>query len=137
MAQPPAPILYTFTEILTPYKTVKHYDLQETIDGTPLLSNQINIARNRNFAKSSPDYWVKTREGSKWSKTALTGLFKTPSIGFYHGDHDSKKHLLVFQFNRDASRVNVFYFQNYYTRNLKPVLNLMFSRPPETKKPGA
>lgn len=134
---PPAPILYKFTEVNPgKYLTVKHFELKEPGSPGP-LSQEINIAVNRNFAKSRPDYWVKIREGKKWSRKALTGLFKTSAPGIFHGDHNGKKHLLIFQFNKDASRVNVFYFRNYYTRNLKPVLIQLFSKPPETKKRGA
>lgn len=132
---PPAPILYKFAEILTPYKTVKHYELLEPEPGP--LSNKINIQGNRDFAKSRPDFWVKTWEGKKWSSKALTGLFKTSTPGVFYGDHNGKKHLLIFHFNKGASRVNVYYFKNYYTRNLKPVLNSLFTRLPETKKRGA
>ena len=124
---PPAPILYSFKEINPgKYHTVKHYELKEPKTPGP-LSKQINIAVNRNFAKSRPDYWVKTRKGKTWSRNALTGLFKTPTPGIFYGDHDNKKHLLLFQFNRDASRVHVLYFKNFYTRKLQPVLNSLLS----------
>lgn len=124
MATHPAPIIHDFTEITAKkFQTVKHYELQEVINGPTPLTHQINISKNRAYAKSNPDYWVKIKDGPNWSKKALTGLFPTSTPGIYYGDHEDKRHLLLFQFSKGAYRVRVFYFRNFYTRNLSPILN--------------
>ena len=135
MATPPPPVIHYFEEIHAgKYLTVKHYDLQKVCNGPAIFPGQINISKNREFAKSSPDYWLKIKDGKTWSKTAVTGLFKTYLPGVYKGDHRKKKDLLIFHFTNTAGRVTVFYFRDYYTRNLQPVLTLLFSKPPETKR---
>ena len=72
----PQPVTHVYKEVNEgKYKSVKHYELQQC-NGTPLFSTLINISINQNCAQSMPDYWLKIREGKKWTKY-ITGLFKT------------------------------------------------------------
>ena len=112
------PITHVFSEINEgKYKSVKHYELIEVKNGTTQLSEQINISKDRNCAKSMPDYWLKIKNGNKWSK-CITGLFKTGLKDIYRGDVDRKKHLVVFRFTDDASVLIIYYYENYYTDDL-------------------
>lgn len=109
------------------YKTTKHYQLVETQYGECLLSDRINISKDQNFAKSSPDYWLKIRKCNKWSKN-ITGLFKTNTKLTYWGDQDLRKHLIVFKFSNNAETLTVFYFKNYFTNDLNTVLRQINKR---------
>ncbi|WP_435134248.1 hypothetical protein [Formosa sp. A9] len=98
------------------YNTVKHYELKEVRNGVSQLTNKLNLSKDQSFAKSSPDYWLKVREGDKWSE-CLTGLFKIGKKNFYRGDIDKKKHLLLFEFSQGYSILTIYYFQNFYTKD--------------------
>lgn len=114
--------VHTYREINNgKYKTTKHYELIDKKNKNFLLSEKINISKDRNFAKSSPVYWLKIREGRKWSKN-ITGLFDTKEKFIYWGDQDLRKHLIIFKFSYDAKTLTIFYFKNYYTNNLTRIL---------------
>jgi len=118
----PTPITHVYSEINEgKYKGVKHFEIDNTTYSTSVLSNKINISKNRNFALSMPDYWLKIRQSNKWSK-CITGLFKTNVTNVYKGDINHKKHLVLFKFSDTNQTLTVYYFQNYYTTNLSNVL---------------
>lgn len=118
--QIPHPVIHIFKEINTgKYKSVKHYELIES-NYEPILSSLINISKDRNCAQSMPDYWLKLKNGKKWTK-CITGLFKTVKRNIFKGDADIKKHLLLFKFSDHAETLTIFYFENYYTNDLKDV----------------
>ncbi|CAM4091972.1 hypothetical protein [Gillisia limnaea] len=123
MATIPTPTVHSYIEINHgKFAEVKHYELKEVTNGNPILSNLINVSKNRNFARSNPDYWLKIREGKKWINPALTGLFKTSTPLIYYGDHNDKKNLIIVRFSANAEEVIIYYFKDYYTRDLKPLI---------------
>ncbi len=116
------PVIHIFKEVNKgKYKSVSHFEIEEVKNGNSLLSDKLNLSKNRNFALSMPLYWLKIREGTKWSK-CITGLFKTSKTNLFKGDHDKKKHLLLFEFTDNNETLKVFYFQNYFTTDLSKVL---------------
>lgn len=118
----PNPVIHVFNEVnLGKYKTTKHYELSQCINGKTLLSSKLNISKDRKFAKSMPDYWAKIKPRNKWSKN-ITGLFKTDVPMIYHGDYDYKKHLLLFHFTDKAEIVVVYFYVNYFSHDLSHVL---------------
>ncbi|MGM0931947.1 MAG: hypothetical protein ACQEWD_00730 [Bacteroidota bacterium] len=118
----PTPTIHHFKEINPgKYASVKHFELTQVENGTSLLTNQLNISKDRKFARSTPDYWVKIREGKKWSKP-ITGLFKTSARNIFKGDCNYKKHLLLLKFAENESRATVYYFKDFYTADLRHVL---------------
>ena len=114
------PIIYTFKAINKgEYKATIHYEL---VTGSPLLeSNKINISKDRKCAKSSPPYWLKVREGNKWSN-CITGLFPTKEKNIFKGDHNEKESLILFRFSDKAETFTIFFYQGFYTGNLNEVL---------------
>ncbi len=127
MTNTPQPVIHVFKEINEgKYKGVKHYDLLEVKNGTTLLSNKINLSVNRNFALSTPEYWLKIRQGNKWS-TCITGLFKTNNTNIFKGDVNRKKHLLLFMLSTDTKTLTVYYFLDYYTYDLSNILSIVNS----------
>ena len=123
MATIPTPIIHYFKEVNPgKYRSVKHFQLDQVKNGKSLLTNKINISKDRKFAKSAPDYWLKVREGNKWSKP-ITGLFKTKKRDVYHGDSQYKKDLIIAQFADQDSKVIVYYYKNFYTGDLHHILN--------------
>jgi hypothetical protein len=127
MIKAPEPIIHVFKEFNEgKYKAVKHYELQDVSKGTTLLSNQIHVSVNRNYAQSIPEYWLKIRESKKWSN-CITGLFKTKEENLFYGDINKRKHLLLFRFSLNARTLTVYYFTDYYTEDLSKVLPLLNS----------
>jgi hypothetical protein len=125
MATIPTPTIHEFKEINSgKYSSVKHYELEKINNGSSLLTKQLNISKDRKFARSTPDYWLKIRDGRKWSRP-ITGLFKTSSKNVYKGDCNYKKHLLIIKFTEDHNRAIVYYFKNFFTADLKQVLPLI------------
>jgi hypothetical protein len=121
-AQTPLPVTHVYKEVNEgKYKTVKHYELIEVIDGTSLLSELINISEDRKCAKSSPKFWLQIREGNKWVKPRLTGLFKTTQSNIYKGDTQRRKNLLVFNYIDGGKTLVVKYFKDYFTGDLNNV----------------
>lgn len=124
MATIPTPTVHHFKEVNPgKYASVKHYQLEQVTNGNSLLSEKINVGKDRKFARSTPDYWLKIKDGNNWSKP-ITGLFKTSTENLYKGDCNYKKHLLILRFTEDQSRATVYYFRNFYTADLTRVLPL-------------
>ncbi len=119
----PIPVTHIYKEVIKrKYKSTKHFELVEVKSGKSQLSEIINLSKNRKFAKSNPDYWLKTRQDNKWSKKALTGLFKTNRRFVYKGDENHRQHLILFKFSDDAETLTIYYFKNYFTGDLSKVL---------------
>ena len=119
------PIIHIFKEInVGKYKSVKHYELIEVKNGSTQLSNLINISKDRNCAQSMPTYWLKIKQGKKWSR-CLTGLFKTGIVNTFKGDIQRKRHLIIFKFSDSGNTLTAYYFLNYYTIDLSNVLRLI------------
>lgn len=120
------PIIHVYKEINEgKYKTTKHYLIDEVVNGKLLLSENLNINLNRDFAKSSPDYWLHIRT-SKWIR--LTGLFFDSSNNIYRGDkgqNNVKEDLILVRFFDNKRTMTVYYFKNYYTNDLKNVIHLI------------
>ncbi len=118
----PKPLVCVFAEVNKgKHRTVRHYDPIMGNTNKGIFSDLINISNNRAFAKSSPKYWVKCREGNKWG-SPVTGLFKTEFDNIFVGDIDHKTNLLVMKFSDDGSTITAYLYQNYYTRDLKELL---------------
>lgn len=122
MKKIPRPVVHLYDEINPgKYATVRHFQLTETENGKPLLSEYLNIGENRRYARSNPDYWVKEKSGHTWNKKALTGIWALGEDGFYFGDALRRRHLLIFCFI--GRTLTVYFFENYYTRSPLLVLS--------------
>lgn len=118
----PTPIVCKFLEINKgKHRTVRHYE--PTIGKTEkgIFSNLINLSNNRAFAKSMPQYWVKCKEGKKWS-SPITGLFTTNVENIYKGDINHKTNLLLMRFSEDGSTIIAYLYLNYFTRDISALL---------------
>lgn len=120
----PTPTRHVYKEInVGKFKTTNHYQIDEVSNGKQILSDLLNINLDRQFAKSAPQYWLSTREGNKWQR--LTGLFKTPYSHFYKGDkgqNNTKQDLIICQLSDDKSVLIIYYFKNYYSRDLESII---------------
>ena len=123
----PKPTIHVYKEINEgKFKTAKHYNIVEVKNGTQKLSDLINVALDRGFAKSAPSFWLKIRIGKRWEN--FTGLFKTSIPDFYFADkgkNNRKEDLLIVKLSNYEKDLTVYYFQNYYTANLSEVLRLI------------
>lgn len=122
---PKEPKIYIYKEYNKGKKTVRTYELKEVVNVSELLSTKLHLSVNRGFAKSSPLYWLKKREGNKWSKQIMTGLFKSKYYNIYYGDLDRKKHLIVFKFSEDFEQLTLFVFKDLYTADLTKVFKFI------------
>lgn len=121
MATQKKPIIHIYKEVNKgKFKSVKHFDFVSVENGTNQLSESLNVSVNRNCALSLPDFWLKIRQGKKWSK-CVTGLFKTNIKNIYKGDVNKRTHLLIFKFNAEVDTLTVYYFKNYFTADLSKV----------------
>lgn len=124
----PTPTIHVYKEINEgKFKTTKHYEVVEVKNGTPKLSNLINIVVDRGFAKSAPNFWLKIRNGKRWEN--FTGLFKTTTPGVYHADkgiNNRKEDLILVKLSNYEKDMTVYYFKNYYTSNLSEVLRFIY-----------
>jgi hypothetical protein len=70
---------------------------------------------------------LKVRSGKKWQN--LTGLFYTAINGVFiadKGKKNTKQDLIIVQFAKDNSRtLIVYYFNKYYTNDLKKVIQFI------------
>ena len=97
------------------YASVKHYETTDVL--AEPFTERINISKDRGFAKSSPNYWLKTKDGAKWAKNALSGLFKTLEKNIYRADirkNGIKTNSFLVEFSNNAEAVRVYFF-NYYS----------------------
>jgi len=123
----PTPVIHLFKEVNEgKYRSVKHYELLKVRNGTTQLSELINLSKDRKCAQSMPDYWLKIRLGNKWSK-CITGLFKTSLVNSYKGDSERKKNLIIVKFSDNEKEVTIYFFKDYYTRNLGDVTQYITS----------
>tara|TARA_R110001583_G_scaffold74038_3_gene205332 strand:+ start:886 stop:1269 length:384 start_codon:yes stop_codon:yes gene_type:complete len=117
------PSIHVFKEFnVGKYNSVKHFELLEIKNGNIVLTTKINLSKDRGFAKSNPDYWVKIWRGNKWSPKTLTGLFKTKIPNIYFGYKGKKEHLILIKFSNEGSTMTLYYFENFFTNDLSKVL---------------
>jgi len=122
----PKPSIYIYKEInVGKYSTTKHFELVNCNNDNNNLTNLIKISKDRGFAKSLPVYWLDTRTKNKWDDVSLTGLFKTSIMNLFKGDINKKKHLLLFKFSENANSLMIYCFKDFYTSNLKEVLQVI------------
>ena len=114
------PIKYTF-KATKYFSTTTHYSLVNAT-GKLLISDKLNIAESRDFAKSKPVFWCKEHNGKKWIKPCLTGLFETTKEEVFWGCRGKYKDLIVFAFYNNTTELHVYYYENYFTRNLQPLI---------------
>lgn len=114
------PVKYEF-KATKYFKTTVHYNL-EPIQITSLLTERLNISESRDFAKSKPLFWCQERGAKKWITPRLTGLFATEKENVYWGCRGKYEHLILFVFKDNKASLTVYYYQNYFTRNLAPLI---------------
>ena len=119
MATQPIKYEYNATKC---FKTTTHYTLQTKHPRTQ-LTEMLNISESRNFAKSKPIFWCQERKVNKWITPRLTGLFKTETPNVYWGCRGKFQDLILFVFTDNKETLTVYYYKNFFTRNLKPLIN--------------
>lgn len=118
--QIPQPVIQIYNEVnIGKFLSTRHYELIET-NFKPVLTDKLNISKDRKCANSRPVYWLKERRENKWSQ-CLTGLFKTKRCNVYKGDLCKKRHLILFKFSDNRNTLTVFIFCNYYSKDLSEV----------------
>lgn len=120
----PKPVKYQF-KATRYFKTVIHYSIQNltklSID--LLITEKINISESRDFAKSKPLFWLQERINNKWVKPRLTGLFKTEKENVFWGCRGRYEDLIIIEFKNNKDDLNLYYYKDYFTRNLEPIIN--------------
>jgi hypothetical protein len=103
------------------FKTTVHYSLVSS-SSKPQLSDKLNISESRNFAKSKPLFWCQERENNKWKTPRLTGLFPTSRENIYWGCKGRYQNLILFVFKDNQDSLTVYYYENFFTRNLTQLI---------------
>jgi hypothetical protein len=120
----PKPIVHIFKEYnIGKFKATKHYQLETASNGSNQLTDIINISKDRNCAQSMPEYWLQIREDNKWKKPRLTGLFKTSANLIFKGDTQKRTNLVLFKFSDNAETLTIYYYSNFYTKDITTLLN--------------
>lgn len=114
------PIKYVF-KATKYFKTTIHYTIQNETE-KPLISSKLNISENQDFAKSKPVFWCKEHGGKTWISPSLTGLFETSNKEIFWGCRGRFQHLILFVFENNKEDLTVYYFKNFFTRNLQPLI---------------
>lgn len=115
------------------FKQVRHYQSEKELENAPLTST-INVSKNRMFNNSKDArYFLRVRNGKRWSKTTTSGLLETNKSLLFYGDIAKKSngifkktHLLIFKFNRGGAVLKIDLFKDYYPKNkteLQEILN--------------
>lgn len=117
------PLVLVYTEInIGKYTSTRHYKcVNDDFKKSP-LSELLNISKDRNCAKSMPDFWVQVREDEKWKKPRLTGLFKTNHPNIYKGDISKRRHLIMVKFLEKTNAIIVFFFEDYHTSDIDALI---------------
>ena len=119
----PIPIIYVYSEIeRDKYRYVKHYILESVVNGESIFSNKIKIEKYGNKGHNKPDYCLKIRENGKCGRR-ITGLFETNVRLLYNGDYKPSQSLMLFHFHKEDRKLIIYFFKNFFPRNLKEVIN--------------
>ena len=114
------PVKYVF-KATKYFKTTTHYSLQTETENL-LISDKLNIAESRDFAKLKPLFWCQERGRKKWIKPSLTGLFETKKEEVFWDCRGKFEHLIIFAFYNNSQDLHVYYYENFFTRNLEPLI---------------
>lgn len=119
------PIIQKYKEInVGKFQSVKHFEMTYC-NGNEILTNLVNISKDRQFAKSSPTFWLKNHDGKKWTDF-ITGLFQVPNReGVFFGDLRRKKDLLIMYLRETVSGQEIVFYvyrNNFpFNKNLTPL----------------
>lgn len=114
------------------FKQVRHYQSEKELEND-LLTSTINISKNRMFNNSKDArYFLRIRNGKKWSKTTTSGLLTTSKNLLFYGDIAiktngvyKKTHLLIFKFAPKGTVINIHVYKNYYPKNNHELNNIL------------
>jgi hypothetical protein len=122
----PTPTISKFKEInVGKYSTTQHFEIVKPTQDEP-ETEKINLARDRQFAKSLPNYWLSYRLNNRWRR--ITGLFKVDNTNYYKGDKGYKvgeKHLIIALLDADDREVTTYTFTGYYSSDPTRAIQLI------------
>jgi hypothetical protein len=125
----PTPTISKFKEIkIGKFTTTQHFEIVKHTQDAP-ETERINLSKDRQFAKSLPNYWLSYRYNNRWKR--ITGLFKVEDTNYYKGDKGYKigeKHLIIALLDADKREVTTYTFENYYTKDVDEVIQLIKNR---------
>jgi len=122
---------YTFI-MCKEFKQVRHYFCEKELEND-LLTSTINISKNRMFNNSKGvRYFLRIRNGKRWSKTVTSGLLTTSNNLLFYGDIAKKTngvfkktHLLIFLFTPNGKQINIYVYKNYYPKSKQELQNIL------------
>jgi hypothetical protein len=121
----PTPLVSTFNEInIGKFITTQHFEVADEHNAHD--THMINLAKDRQFAKSLPDYWLSYRLNERWQR--ITGLFNIAGTNYYKGDTgflDKAKHLIIARIDAENRQVTTYTFKNYFTKDVDVILHLI------------
>ena len=115
------------------FKQVRHYQSEKKLEND-LLASTINISKNRMFNNSKDAmYFLRIRNGKRWSKKITSGLLTTSKSLLFYGDIAKnvngvfkKIHFLIFQFTPNGEQISIYVYKNYFPKNNKELQSILF-----------
>ena len=122
----PTPTISKFKEInVGKFTSTQHFEIFTHTEIAP-ETEKINLSKDRQFAKSLPNYWLSYRLNKRWRR--VTGLFKVDNTDYYKGDKGYKigeKHLIIALLDSDGREVTIYTFENYYSKDVAQAIQLI------------
>ena len=116
------PITYIFQEINKgKNKSIRYYKFSSHDGSTNNLGRQLGLHKNRKWSQYEYDYTLNIKESKNWNG-CLIDMVKTSTKYIFKGHLNKKKHLLLFRFSTNADIITVYYYENYFTRNLAKLI---------------
>ena len=109
------------------YKAIKYSDesteyKQLNNSKTPLLSHTIKLTEIGGFTSYDTEYYCEERRGRNWCKNGLTPLLRSSKENVFLCGRDNEKHLIVIALYDNNTILHAFYYQDYSTRNIQPLI---------------
>jgi hypothetical protein len=120
MAIKPKPIKYVYKAIKYSDESTEYKQLNNS--KSPLLSDTIKLTEIGGFTYDDKEYCCEERKGHNWRKNGLTALFRTSKENVFLCGRDNEKDLIVIALYDNNTILHAFYYQDYSTRNIQPLI---------------
>jgi len=109
------------------YKAIKYSDesteyKQLNASKSSILSHTIKLTEIGGVTSDDTEYYCEEKKGSNWCKNGLTALLRTSKENVFLCERDNEKHLIVIALCDNNTILHAFYYQDYSTRNIQPLI---------------
>lgn len=119
----PKPSIHHLQEVnVGKWATTRRFEVKTPSLDYSFLGSVASISIDREFARSKPDYWLKTKggnEGQNFGKP-ISGIFRYKDTHYFYGDRPryingkrKKQDLLIFFIPPDSREILVYYYPRF------------------------